>query len=54
MSQFTVVSRSDHLFVTQALAEQLTFCTTGSHARVFGSHLSDHLPIVAHFDSAAG
>jgi endonuclease/exonuclease/phosphatase family metal-dependent hydrolase len=46
----------DHLFVTQALAERLTACDTGSRERVFGSSppLSDHLPIVADFRPTAG
>jgi hypothetical protein len=39
----------DHLFVTEALASRLISCDVGSHERVFGSSLSDHLPVVAHF-----
>ena len=45
----SVKHQMDHLFVTQALAEQLTYCTIGSRERVFDSWLSDHLPIVAQF-----
>jgi exonuclease III len=48
-SSGSVKHQMDHLFVTQALAEQLTYCTIGSHERVFDSWLSDHLPVVAHF-----
>jgi endonuclease/exonuclease/phosphatase (EEP) superfamily protein YafD len=40
----------DYLFVTQALSNRLTVCTTGSRERVFESKLSDHLPIIARFD----
>jgi hypothetical protein len=39
----------DHMFVTQALTSRLVSCDTGSRERVFGSGLSDHLPLVAHF-----
>ena len=44
----------DHLFVTPALLDRLTFCTTGSRRRVFDGGLSDHLPVIAQFagDSA--
>jgi len=44
----------DHLFVTDVLAQRLTACDTGSQERVFGSSLSDHLPIVADFRLPAG
>lgn len=39
----------DHLFVTQILAQSLVTCDTGSQERVFGSNISDHLPIIADF-----
>lgn len=41
----------DHLFVTAALARRLGNCDTGPSELVFGSSLSDHLPIVADFAS---
>ncbi len=44
-----VVHQMDHMFVTEALASRLKSCATGSQDRVFGSGLSDHLPVVAHF-----
>jgi len=40
----------DHMFVTEALASQLVTCDTGSGDHVFGSGISDHLPIIADFD----
>ena len=39
----------DHIFVTDTLTSRLTSCDVGSQERVFGSNLSDHLPIVADF-----
>lgn len=39
----------DHMFVTEALASRLISCETGPPERVFGSNLSDHLPLVADF-----
>lgn len=48
-SKGSIKHQIDHLFVTQALAERLTFCSVGSHERVIDSWLSDHLPIVAQF-----
>lgn len=45
----TAGSQIDHLFVTGGLASCLVSCRTGEMERVFGSHLSDHLPIVADF-----
>ena len=42
-----VAHQMDHVFVSQALAGHLRACTTGEHDVVFGSGLSDHLPIVA-------
>ena len=39
----------DHVFTTEALASRLVSCGTGLHERVFGAHLSDHLPVVAVF-----
>lgn len=43
----------DHLFVTEALADRLPSCDTGSRERVLESNppLSDHLLIIAHFRS---
>jgi exodeoxyribonuclease-3 len=41
----------DHLFVTAGLSARLEKCQTGETDRVFGSKLSDHLPIVADFNS---
>ncbi len=45
-----VIHQIDHLFVSAAIAQSLAACRTGDHDRVFGSKLSDHLPIVADFD----
>ena len=39
----------DHMFVTEALLSRLVTCKTGSQDRVFGSNLSDHLPVIADF-----
>lgn len=46
-----VKHQMDHLFVTQELGAKLSSCCTGSHERVFGLGLSDHLPIIADFVS---
>lgn len=53
-SQGLIKHQLDHLFVTQTLADRLTYCTVGSRRRVFDGGLSDHLPIIARFtgDSA--
>jgi hypothetical protein len=45
----TVKHQIDHLFVTRPLADRLIACTTGDPDVVFGSDLSDHLPVIADF-----
>lgn len=47
-----VQHQMDHLFVTQFLADRLISCAVGDPAVVFGQNLSDHLPLVADFESA--
>ena len=42
----------DHMFVTATLAGRLIRCGTGDPGRVYGQNLSDHLPVVAEFESA--
>lgn len=49
-----VAYQIDYLFATEALASHLTSCYTGSHERVLESGISDHLPIIAHFDIPDG
>lgn len=46
-----VIHQLDHLYVTDALLRNLTWCDVGSADRVFNTSpsLSDHLPIVADF-----
>ena len=44
----------DHLFVTARLRDRLSVCTTGEPGRVFGSRLSDHLPVIADFTFVHG
>ena len=46
-----VVHQIDHLFVSAFLSERLLTCTVGSAERVFEGNLSDHLPIIAEFDT---
>lgn len=48
-----VVHQLDRLFVDRRITPALRTCTTGSHERVFGGRLSDHLPIIADFDGSA-
>jgi endonuclease/exonuclease/phosphatase family metal-dependent hydrolase len=48
----TVKHQMDHLFVSQSLARHLRACDVGSHDQVFGRNLSDHLPIIADFDTS--
>jgi Endonuclease/Exonuclease/phosphatase family len=48
-SNGVVMHQMDHLFVTAGLAAQLTSCDVGDPTQVFGSGLSDHLPIIATF-----
>lgn len=42
-------SQIDHLFVTPGLAGRLRECSVGDRERVYGTGLSDHLPIIAEF-----
>jgi exonuclease III len=44
-----IIHQMDHLFASKSMANQLISCDAGDKARVFGSSLSDHLPIVANF-----
>ncbi|MBD2465874.1 hypothetical protein H6G89_33330 [Oscillatoria sp. FACHB-1407] len=39
----------DYLFVTSGLTAKLRACATGDLERVYGSQLSDHLPVIADF-----
>jgi len=41
----------DKVFVSSCLAARLLSCNVGDEDRVFGSKLSDHLPVVADFRS---
>lgn len=45
-----IVHQMDHLFVSSRMRPNLVRCETGSQERVFGLHLSDHLPIIADFE----
>lgn len=44
-----VVHQMDHLFVSEPLRTSLLACQTGEPEVVFGSSLSDHLPIISNF-----
>lgn len=44
-----IIHQMDHVFVSNALADQILSCETGDSARVFEGSLSDHLPIIAEF-----
>jgi exonuclease III len=45
-----VLHQIDHVFVSEVLAAVLASATTGSQERVFGSKLSDHLPVITDFE----
>ena len=44
-----VAYQLDYLWASSSLAAHLTRCATGAEERVFGTGLSDHLPIIADF-----
>jgi endonuclease/exonuclease/phosphatase family metal-dependent hydrolase len=45
-----IVHQINHLFVSNSIAASMVSCSAGDQVRVFGSSLSDHLPIVADFN----
>jgi endonuclease/exonuclease/phosphatase family metal-dependent hydrolase len=44
-------SQIDHIFASRRLSDRLLSCRTGDPDRVYGHHMSDHLPIIADFAS---
>ncbi len=46
-----VIHQIDHLFVTENIFNDLKTCTVGDQSKIFGESISDHLPIVADFES---
>ncbi len=46
-----IIHQIDHLFVTNSLISTLKNCTTGDELTIFGSSISDHLPIIADFEN---
>jgi endonuclease/exonuclease/phosphatase family metal-dependent hydrolase len=49
----TAHAQIDHMFVTRGVADALVSCETGHEDHIYGSQLSDHLPIVAEFSDIA-
>jgi endonuclease/exonuclease/phosphatase family metal-dependent hydrolase len=47
-----IVHQIDHLYVTASLCDRLVGCKVGSEERIFGQGMSDHLPIVAEFETS--
>jgi Exonuclease III len=48
----TIKHQMDHLFVSNVLSDALIACTVGDPSIIFDQNLSDHLPIIADFDTA--
>lgn len=46
-----IIHQIDHLFVTNLLFSTLKNCSTGNASTIFGSSVSDHLPIIADFEN---
>jgi exonuclease III len=46
-----VYHQMDHLFVSSTLCSRLNRCIVGDQAVIFGKSLSDHLPIIADFQT---
>lgn len=48
-----LVHQLDHLYISAPLSDRLVSCQTADRERVFGSRMSDHLPVIANFRDAA-
>ncbi len=45
-----IIHQLDHMYTSANLLESLTNCQTAEHDLIFGSNLSDHLPIISTFN----
>ena len=48
-----IIHQLDHIFVTDELRLSLDSCVVGDSSKVFGEHISDHLPVISNFTDGA-
>ena len=48
-----IIHQLDHIFVTDELRLSLESCVVGDSSKVFGEHISDHLPVIGNFTGGA-